>query len=338
MKRAKIKAVVPVWSQYITVVRQTDDSLLISGDSYIPCPIIPAETHPKEFLQLDFTHKLRRYALRRLGKSHDNAKSDGPDGVYEFANATTDEKLIAFVGEYGPIHGKVVEAKPVAIDIDDDSWEVTVRETLRSLRREQKQFRRLVETIRLVNRNARAKRDALLDLLTALAADAPISSSDDWIEVVKDVIDQRRNPSVKILSAAHQMLCYFFSQHPPGLFPVAGGVVELPRMRLSGIRDALYFQLRLDYLAQRTIGTCLHCHKHFALHRRGTPACGESCSRALRNAQYWNSNKETINASRRESKAEPRGPEASRRAASQKNFTGKQVSRKRRISDGGVPA
>lgn len=292
--KAKIRAVVPVWSQYITVVRQADDALLISGDSYIPYPMIPKETHPEVLRQLDFTRKLRRYVLRRLGKSRGDAKVDGPDGVYQFANATTDEKLVAFVEEFGPVNGKVIAEMPV-----DDAWDVTVRETLRSLRREQKQFRRLVETIQQVNCNARAKVATLRDLLTALAADAPMNLSLYWGEVLENVQRQYLNPSKELLSVAHQMLCYLFSQHPPGLFPVADGVVELPRIKSSGVRDALYFQLRLDYLAQRTIGTCLHCHEHFVVYRRGTPACGDSCSRALRNARYWDSNKETINASRR---------------------------------------
>lgn len=325
--KAKIKAVVPVWSHYITVVRQADDSLLISGDSYIPCPLIPKETHPEVLRQLDFTRKLRRYVLRRLGKPRGDAKVDGPDGVYQFANATTDEKLVAFVEEFGPVNGKVIAEMPVA-----GAWEVTVRETLRSLRREQKQFRRLVETVQQVNRNARAERATLLNLLTALTVDAPMKTlSPDWAElgwteVMKNVIGQYRNPSKEILSVAHQMLCYYFGRYPPGLFPVADGVVELPRMRITGVRDALYFQLRPDYLAQRTIGTCLHCHEHFVVYRRGTPACGDSCSRALRNARYWNSNRETINATRsgKPRKEESRKSKVSGRAA-QKSFTGKQV-------------
>jgi hypothetical protein len=165
-----------------------------------------------------------------------------------------------------------------------------------------------------------------------------VNSSFEWLGVVQNVMRHYKKPSVKILSTAHQMVCFFLNQHPPGLFPIADGVVELPRMRFAGIRDALYFQLRLDYLAQRAIGTCLHCHEHFAVYRRGTAACGEACSRALRNARYWDSNKQTINASRRESKEESRKPVASGRAASQENFTGKQVSRKKGNSDGAVPA
>jgi hypothetical protein len=332
--RAKIKAVVPVWSHNIEVVRQADDALLISGYGYIPRPFIPDEAHPEEFLLLDFTHKLRRYVLRRLGK---DAKSDGPDNVYQFANATTDEKLIAFVEEFGPIHGKVVAVQPLAIDIDDDSCAVTVRETLRSLRREQRQFRRMVEIIQQVNHNARADFDVLRGLLMELAGHAPMSLSDDWLEAVQNLMHQYRNPSRKILSVAHQLLCYFFNQYPPGLFPVADGVVELPRIRFSGVRDALYFQLRLDYLAQRTIGTCLHCHEHFVVYRRGTAACSESCSRALRNAKYWDSNKETINASRRGNEKESRKSKVSGRT-SQESFTGKQVLGKRRMNDGAVSA
>ncbi len=53
------------------------------------------------------------------------------------------------------------------------------------------------------------------------------------------------------------------------------------------------------YLAQREIGTCLHCGSHFAVFKHGARACGQTCRTALRNQKYWSENKETLNRNRR---------------------------------------
>ena len=86
---------------------------------------------------------------------------------------------------------------------------------------------------------------------------------------------------------------------PPRLIPFEGEVIELATVPDEGIRPAIYNVLRRDYLAQRAIGTCLHCGNHFPVYKRGTQGCSEPCRRALRNQKYWNKSKATINAERR---------------------------------------
>ena len=125
---------------------------------------------------------------------------------------------------------------------------------------------------------------------------------DPKLRALEDIAKTSPNSTkdADLIPMANQQLCILFNTHPPRLVPVDGEVIELPQVDVTGIRDALYFQLRLDYLAQRTIGTCLNCGGHFTVFKRGTRGCSERCRRALRNQKYWSKSKATINAERRE--------------------------------------
>ena len=106
--------------------------------------------------------------------------------------------------------------------------------------------------------------------------------------------------AASILPWAHKALCMLLNECPPKLVPFDGEVIELPIVPDEGIRDAIYWQLRRDYLAQRAIGNCLNCGGHFPIHKRGARACSETCRRALRNRKYWSKKKNTVNRNRRE--------------------------------------
>ena len=141
----------------------------------------------------------------------------------------------------------------------------------------------MVQIVQQVNRNGHADFAILRRILYAR-----------WIEV--------RNPKLRALEdylnigpgkakdedlipMAHQHLCTDFNSHLPKLFPIDGEVIELPNVDVTGIRDALYFQLRLDYLAQRTIGTCLNCGGHFTVFKRGTQGCSEACRESTQKSE-----------------------------------------------------
>jgi hypothetical protein len=286
--RSKAKAITPVWAQRIEVERQGDD-LLVTGWGHIPSPLSSLRVPEKDHSKLDILQRLRRYALRHLGQHRENPE------VYQFAGATDDDKLIDFVGEFGPMSGEVLEYKPES----GGTWTVTVRETLKALRREQRQFLGLVQIVQQVNRNTRADFDTLCHLLADLEIDT--TKPHDFFRMADALLARSQTPSksADLLPTAHWALCNLFSYHQPRLFPIDGEVIELPDVRPEGIQEALYFQLRHDYLAQREIGTCLHCGGHFPVFRHGTRGCKELCRRALRNNAYWTGHKETINAVRR---------------------------------------
>ena len=102
MKTYRQRAITPVWAQRIEVERRKD-ALLITGWGHIPNPLSPQQVPSDQRSKLDILQGLRRYALRQLGQPHERA------GIYQFAHATDDEKLIAFVQEFGPVAGELLK-------------------------------------------------------------------------------------------------------------------------------------------------------------------------------------------------------------------------------------
>ena len=143
MQSYSLRAITPVWAQRIEVERRKD-ALRITGWGHIPNPLSPQQVPPALHSKLDILQGLRRYALRHLGQPRE------PAGVYQFADATDDDKLIAFVKEFGPVSGRFLGF------ISSGTWDVRVQQPMENLRREQKQFTEMVQIIQQVNRNGRA--------------------------------------------------------------------------------------------------------------------------------------------------------------------------------------
>jgi len=321
MKRESQRFISPVWAQSIET--ETDgDSLLVTGWGRLSGPIGVAELPPELIPRLDIFKRLRRYALRRLDTKH---RGDG-GSVYQFADATDGEKLFAFVGEFGPVWGKVVSSP----DEDGISRTVVVRQSLKSLRREQEIFSAAVKLLQQLNRNAKADPVEIISALTRIVPPqmrppegfphsencrnfvTPLPAGPETmtypiaIRFAAIAVDLWCSDGVPaddkkpaVISLARQVLCDLLNHHTPVLVPVEGEVIELPVMPIEGIRDALYFQLRRDFLANRQIGTCLNCGSHFTVFRRGTKGCSAACRTALRNQKYWETHKKTVNRNRR---------------------------------------
>jgi len=292
VKQPKLKVVTPVWAQKVEVERQ-GDILLVTGWGRIPNPVDAHEVDAEHFSQLDIFKRFHRYVLRNLSEK----QTKGDAGVYQFADASTDEKLIAFVREFGPVWGTVLSRE----NEENGAVTITVAQSLERLRHEQRHFAAVVKILQQVNRNSQA--DA--EIIRAQLCEVPwltvyaYSMTSDW--------QYPEGPSDKETPAlfwAHRALCAVLNGYPSQLVPFNGEVFELPKMSDEGISDAIYWQLRRDYLAQRAIGSCLHCGSHFPVYKRGTQGCSEPCRRALRNQKYWSNSKSAINAERREKKTE----------------------------------
>jgi hypothetical protein len=282
------RVIVPAWAGEIEVERK-EDCLWVTGWLHLANPLDARLFPRKEQARLDVLQALRRYGLRHLGQPRGNG------GVYAFPDAVDDDLLVAFVREFGPVCGEVMEAEMDGFG----SWTLKVREGLESLRREQRRFAGLVGIVQQVNLGGRADLSVLGRLLGEL--DMDITLLQEWGRAMEDLGNQGliTTKPADLLPMAHKTLCIFFNRYPPKLFPLGGEVIELPDVGFQGIRDALYYQLRTDYLAQRTIGTCQNCGHHFPLFKRATRGCSEGCRRALRNQKYWDKSKTTINAARR---------------------------------------
>jgi hypothetical protein len=296
------KAIVPVWAQRIEVEQRIDDeqrpvSLLVHGWGHLPFYL-----DPKKYTnapRLDLLERLRRYALRQL-KSPNNG--DPSLSTYQFADASDDEKLTAFVSCYGPVWGETIK-------IEDEgatgSYTVTVEQNLEQLRREQKIFSAAVGLLAEVNKNGRADRQKVAELLVRLAYPDQPAGKSIWGLNIENFVGKTLEPlqlfaleatappwtgkaadNQKVIACAHAALCHQFNLHRPVLFRASEQPIELPEIATDGIREALYYTLRLDYLAQRAMGTCLNCGGHFPITRRGQKGCSERCRRRLRNLRY----------------------------------------------------
>jgi hypothetical protein len=284
-RKSAPRAIVPVWAQVIEAERR-GDMLLVTGFRRISNPIDTREVEPGHISQLDILQRLRRYALRNLEKKQKSAEV----GVYQFADATDDKKLMAFCEEFGPICGKV---RSKSYEVGYGST-LTVFQSLKSLRDSQRKFAASVKLLQQINRNGRADRSLMLEAIQDTQVYEPLYISNLW-----EFFD---TPLVKteMLAIACSALCEVLNKFPLQLFSVGGELIELPRTQDEGIEGALYHPLRLDYMAQRQIGTCLHCGRHFTVFKRGTRGCSEQCRRVLRNQKYWAKSKEVINAERRQ--------------------------------------
>jgi hypothetical protein len=298
-KRPEPRAIVPVWAQRIAVERQ-GESLLIKGWGRIEDVISTLELDPARIAALDLLRRFKQDALRTIGK---DTKS-GDAGVYRFADADSDEKLIGFCEEFGPVGGDVV-----SVDYEDD-WTITlsVSQGLEKLRDARKKFAAAVELVCQVNRHGRATRSAIYaaeeELYRQLALE--VGSYGPGTTTVVDLRKQVESgqPIAMTIAFAHSTICGLLNSFPPDLAPVNGEVIELPKTRITGIEDVLYYQIRRDYLAQREIGICKECGGHFSVFKHGTPCCSDSCSRALRNRKYWDANKKRLNSGRRKKHGE----------------------------------
>jgi len=290
VKGAKLQVVAPIWAKQIAVERQ-DGSLLVTGWGCVRNPLDAEAVGAGRASQLDILQRLRRYVLDHLSKE----KPEG-GGVYQLADATNDEKLISFVAAFGPVWGEVRSSS-----YEHGTWTLIVSQELEKLREEQKKFSATVKLLQQMNLPVKASRLAMMRAMNDLGIDAGTLGilygiTESLPSLVGHSEREKRN---YVLDSAHVLLCEVLNEYPPKLAPFKGEAIELPDTRDEGIRNTLYYLLRRDYLAQREIGTCLHCGSHFSVTKRGMRGCSFSCRRALTNRKQWDKSKDCINAERR---------------------------------------
>jgi hypothetical protein len=284
--------------------------------------MVKAEQFPK----WDLLEQFRRDTLRHLS----NRSGATEAGIYQFADATDDQKLLAFVGKFGPIWGRVMEMQTDGLF---KAQTIIVQQELAHLRWQRAKYTAAVRLLKQVNRSGRANpkemtlammgiypvpwgfmpKNGVPEAIAKLAVPTEpgmTRPSEDcpWLwsmlAVYELVRGKEEGKIERMRECGHRVLCQLFGEFPPILVPVQGRQpLEMPRIVPEGIAHVLYFRLRLDYLAGRAFGTCQNCGGQFPILKRGARACGETCRRALRNQRYWNRNKKVINRRRRVDRA-----------------------------------
>jgi hypothetical protein len=95
----------------------------------------------------------------------------------------------------------------------------------------------------------------------------------------------------QIIESSHAVLCAILNGFPSHVRRWRGHSIELPPADLAfGIRPALYYLLRCDYLSDRHIARCpqAHCEEPWFLQSRlGRIFCSEKCERKHRQRKYY---------------------------------------------------
>jgi len=135
--------------------------------------------------------------------------------------------------------------------------------------------------------------------------------SSEVSRIAEEVLQKfsQQNPSAAgrllplLLGWAKSALCDLLNAFPPILSLSGGLPSETPPMPLLfGVRPALYFLLRRDYLAQGRIAICANarCGKAFATQRLGQRYCDLDCSQRQRARVYWGRSGKQKRAERRQ--------------------------------------
>jgi hypothetical protein len=242
-----------------------------------------------------------------------------------FANADTDEKLITFVGQFGPVVAKSVretltppQEDPLQPDIPPV---LTAEQDMNELRNERLLYHSVLTLMFELGRGKNADISTVrrcISEITAKTTDWPRQWKREfglkslkkpyWVfgeEEMQRVrefelsasrlsfgerISGRNKPESNTLRAGHNIICELANAFKPSVYRWGNSTIEGPHWDLRfGIRPLLYFILRREYLKGGGVAVCANdrCRECFEIDRVDQRFCGEGCSRQQRQREYW---------------------------------------------------
>jgi hypothetical protein len=259
---------------------------------------------PRYGIKDDPSDLIRQYELAR--KVHIGKKSSSKASPHiRFANADTDERLIAFVRAFGP-----VVASSIRWDQDDPRI-LTARQDLRELRNEQIIYCAALELLQEL-RKKRYSSDSAQCLIQEIADNIgdwqlqwereksqckgeptwkfpgpSIQRIQSFSVEVPDLVRRVRNllPLPPELDA-RIVICELVNTFSAKVFP---NPVEMHSSILYGVRPLLYAVLRREFLYPHGSEVCANtqCREFFEIKRSGERFCNSDCSRQQRQREYW---------------------------------------------------
>ena len=302
---------IPRWASRISVERD-GETLVVRGEDRKTAPVPPEQLPRGE----DFLQEYLQYS-----KLWDEKRSGKRPPHIQFANATDDDALIAFIEDFGPVqtHGKLWH-------LPDRS--LTAYQDMQGLRRD-----RLIlsgATKLLVARDRSDASDVLADglgeICQGVCQPGPATEIHKepafrerpwygneilpfarWLASHEDIRAEIRPAKLRTLGQI--ALSILLNCFPPQLHPVGDRMMELPVYDSCGILPALYFMLRQDCLGRQAIAICTlpECGKFFAVERFGQRFCSADCSRLQRQRDYWQRRGKEARARRVASKRSKKG-------------------------------
>lgn len=252
-------------------------------------PSYKEEERPSDLTrQYEVARKNREIGKQRTGK-------DSPH--IRFANADTDEQLIAFVRVFGPVTAESVDHS------GDAHLVLTATQDMTELKNEQATYRAALSLVLQLN-EARYNFDFAQSLIAEIA-----SHIGQWPHQWERERAQRKTEPfwkigeatrrrIKNLSSGMQdgllgpkidariVVCELLNVFPAVVFP---NPLQLHASIRFGIRPLLYSILRREFLYPHETGVCANtrCRQFFEIERSGQRFCDEACSLQQRQRDYW---------------------------------------------------
>lgn len=255
----------------------------------------------------------RQFALCR-------EEADEPSPGTAFANAQTDDELIAFVRTFGPVVANRVEgpAQSVSqhsiVDMDDATLYIEARQDMEELRNEQRIYRSaltLMECIKVASPDEEEMAEHIRTIAEKIeewprqwererSETSKLHFTDPLWRLTPEALNRikglsvlqksprRRDPILKNTSIidGRIVLCELLNTFRPIIFPNAYAVNQYFKY---GIRPLLYSILRHHLAYPQNVSVCRNpdCYKFFNVTRAERKYCTVTCSRKHRQRIYW---------------------------------------------------
>lgn len=252
---------------------------------------------------------LQQYQMARKDLSIGKGRTGKNSPHVRFANADTDEKLFAFVRQFGPVVAKSVYSnfeRPQE-GVPEPSWppRLTAEQDMNELRSERLLYH---SALNLVIELGQPEANAVLiqNCIKEIA-----DKVSDWPRQWKREKRLRQTSQIfwrislesvqriRQLSTAIQpdpflprsldgriVICELLNAFRGVIFP---NLLEFHSSIRYGIRPLLYSILRRELLYPRDIAACANtqCREFFEIERAGQRFCCDACSRHQRQREYW---------------------------------------------------
>ncbi len=268
-----------------------------------------AQVQPKRDLFRRYLEWSRDWSQKRGGRNLPHI---------QFANAKTDQQLIAFVKTFGPVVASSVEEVNTT-----ENWTLTAIQSIDTLRRERQTYAAALTLLAELDPRGTANLQTIQTCLSRISegcrhwthewrAESEWRKSEHcrppswhfdesaWENLVFLKVSAERHPEPKLSEIlvssgafrdGHQVICRLVNTFAVEVQYFGSTRCEGPSgdsLRF-GVRPVLYYILRREYLRRGRVHLCPNsqCNQLFLEERDGQRFCSEDCSRRQRQRDYW---------------------------------------------------
>jgi hypothetical protein len=259
---------------------------------------------------------LQQYGIARKNRSIGKQRAGKDSPHIRFANADSDDDLIDFVRDFGPVVSMNWRILPYQPPSGSDCAGhapllMRVRQDLKELRSEQRIYKAALSLV-----SELAKKETEFDIDSAKERMGEIVRGiRDWprqwnrekkargnnplwrvrsgsIRRIAGLAKSGRDPLLPPQLDARIVICELVNVFPSLAFP---NPPEMHSYICFGIRPLLYSVIRREFLQPRDVGICANtqCRAFFEVERAGQRFCDDQCSRRQRQRENWQTHGKT---------------------------------------------